>query len=63
MCHAWERKEKYTRFRLKIPKEREHTDDRGVDGRMGLERILRRLAGGGWSEFIWLRKGTGGGLL
>jgi hypothetical protein len=30
--------------------------DRGVDGRMGSERILGRLAGGwGWSGFIWLR--------
>jgi hypothetical protein len=29
------------------PKERVHSEDRGVDGRMGLGWILRRLAGGG----------------
>jgi hypothetical protein len=28
-------------------KERDHLKDRGIDGRMGLERILMRLAGGG----------------
>jgi hypothetical protein len=44
------------------PKERDHSEDRGVDGRMGSEWILRRLAGG-WSEFSWLRIGTGSRLL
>jgi hypothetical protein len=35
-----------------------------VDGRIGLEWILGRLAGGwGWSGFSWLRIGTGGGIL
>jgi hypothetical protein len=29
------------------PKEKDHLKDRGVDGRMGLEWILGRLAGGG----------------
>jgi hypothetical protein len=40
-----------------------HSEDRGVDGRMGSEWILGRLAGRGWSVFRWLRIGTGGGLL
>jgi len=44
-------------------KERDHSEDRGVDGRMGSEWILGRLAGGVWSGFNWLRIGTGGGLL
>jgi hypothetical protein len=27
-----------------------HSEDQGVDGRMGSERILGRLAGGGWGR-------------
>jgi hypothetical protein len=34
-----------------------------VDGRMGSEWILWRLAGGVWIGSSWLRIGTGGGLL
>jgi hypothetical protein len=37
--------------------------DQGVDGRMVSEWILGRLAGGVYSGSIWLRLGTGGGLL
>jgi hypothetical protein len=34
------------------PKERDHSEDQGVVGRMGLEWTLGRLAGGGgWSGF------------
>jgi hypothetical protein len=34
------------------PKERDHSEDRGIDGRMGLELILGTLVGGGgWSGF------------
>jgi hypothetical protein len=33
-------------------------EDRGVDGKMGLEWILGRLAGVVWSGFKWLRIGT-----
>jgi hypothetical protein len=54
---------KCTRFRWKSPKERDHSQDRGVDGKMGLEWILGRLVGGVWSGFTWLRIGTVGGLL
>jgi hypothetical protein len=43
-------------------KERDHSEDRGVDGRMGSELILRILAGSVWSGFGWLRIGTGDGL-
>jgi hypothetical protein len=45
MWHAWERGEKFTRFRWESPKERDHWEDQGVGGRMGSEWILRRLAG------------------
>jgi hypothetical protein len=44
-------------------KERNHLEDRGIDGRMGLEWILREIGWGRlWSGFTWLRIGTGGGL-
>jgi hypothetical protein len=44
-------------------KERDLLEDRGVDGRMGSEWLLGRLAGGVQSGSSWLRIGTGGGLL
>jgi hypothetical protein len=59
MRHAWERSEKCTRFSW----ESDHSKERGVDGRMGSECVLRRLAGGMWSGFNWLGIGTDGGLL
>jgi hypothetical protein len=63
MWHAWESREKCTRFWWESLMERDHSkDQRGVDGMMGSERILGRLAGG-WIGFSWLRIGAGGGLL
>jgi hypothetical protein len=41
-----EEKKKCTRFLLESPKERDHSEDLGVDGRMGSEWMLGRLAGG-----------------
>jgi hypothetical protein len=47
MWHAWERRGMCTRFDGKARrKERDHLGDQGVDGRMGSEWILGRLAGG-----------------
>jgi hypothetical protein len=43
--------------------ERDHSYDRGVDGKMRSEWILRILAGGWWSGFSWLRIGTDDVLL
>jgi hypothetical protein len=63
MWHAWERREKCTRFRWESLKERDHSEDRGVDRRMESEYALGRLVGGMWSGFRWLRIGTGGRLL
>jgi hypothetical protein len=55
---------KCTRIRWESPKEGNHSDDRGVDGRMGSRWILERLAGRGtWGGFTCLRIGTGNGLL
>jgi hypothetical protein len=63
MWHAWERREKCRRFWWESPKERDHSEDQGVGGKMGSEWILGRMAGGVWIGFNWLRIGTGGGLL
>jgi hypothetical protein len=40
-------------------------EDRDIDGMVGSELILERLAGGGglWNDFNWLRIGTSGRLL
>jgi hypothetical protein len=63
MWHAWERREKFTRFWWESPKEGDHLEDQGVGGKMGSEWILREIGlGGGWIGFDWLRTGTGGGL-
>jgi hypothetical protein len=43
MWHAWERREKCARFWWESPKEEDHSKE--VDGRMGPERILGKLAG------------------
>jgi hypothetical protein len=56
MWHAWERREKCTRFWW----ERDHLEDQGVGGKMGSEWILGRLAWGVWIGFECLRTGTGG---
>jgi hypothetical protein len=37
--------------------------DLGVDGRTTLRWLLGKLGLGMWIGFIWLRTGTGGGLL
>jgi hypothetical protein len=47
MWHAWERREKCTRFWWEIAKERDHSEDRSVDVKMGSEWILGRMAGRG----------------
>jgi hypothetical protein len=51
MWHAWDRREHFKGFWWEGPKERDHSEDRGVDGRMGSEWILERLAG----DVEWIR--------
>jgi hypothetical protein len=63
MWHTWERSEKCTRFWWENPKERDHSQDQRVDGRIESEWILGRLAVGVLIGFDWLRIGTGGKLL
>jgi hypothetical protein len=42
---------------------RDQLEDQDIDGRMGSEWILGRLAAGVQIGSSWLRIGTGGGLL
>jgi hypothetical protein len=63
MSHAWERRGKCTGFGRESQKERDHLENRDVEGRMGSEWILVRLAGEVYSEYSWLRTVVGGGLL
>jgi hypothetical protein len=44
-------------------RERDHLKDSGVDGRIVLKSIFERLDEEAHTGSIWLRVGTGGGLL
>jgi hypothetical protein len=57
------RGEAYTGFWWGNLNERDHLGDPGVDGRIILSWILRKLDVGVWIGSSWFRTGTGGGLL
>jgi hypothetical protein len=44
-------------------REGDHLEDLDVDGRIILQLIFKKWTGRAWTGFIWLRIGTGGGLL
>jgi len=52
-----------TVFWLEIPKERGHSDDLGVNGKIILEWILGTGYEKVWTGCIWLEFGTRGGIL
>jgi hypothetical protein len=54
------RREKCTRCWWESLKERDQSEDWGIDGRMGSKWILGRLVERIWSGFSWLRIETGG---
>jgi hypothetical protein len=47
MWHAWEKRGKCTGFWRKSLKERDHSENQGVDGRMGSVCMFGTVAGGG----------------
>jgi alpha-glucosidase (family GH31 glycosyl hydrolase) len=59
MWHAWERRQKCTRFWWESQKEKDNLENQGVDG----IRMDRRETGWRvWIGFNWLRIGTSGEL-
>jgi hypothetical protein len=46
MWHAWERTGKCISFWWEYLKDKDHLEDQGIDGRIGSEWFLGRLAGG-----------------
>jgi len=56
-------REEYTRFWWGNLRERDHSKDPGVNGRMTLRWIFRKWDVGIWTGSSWLRIGTGGGHL
>ena len=57
------REEVQTGFWWGNPREGDHLEDSGVDGRTMLRWIFRKLDVVMWTELSWLRIGTGGGSL
>jgi hypothetical protein len=52
MWHAWERREKCTRFWWESPKERDHLEDQGVEWEDGIRMDLREI---GFRGVDWIR--------
>jgi hypothetical protein len=50
-------------FYLENLKGRDHSEDLDVDGKLIQESILGKYGGKFWTECIWLRIRTNGGLL
>jgi hypothetical protein len=44
-------------------REIDHLENAGVDGRIAVKWIFKKWNWEVWTELIWLRIGTGGGLL
>jgi len=44
-------------------RERDHLEDRNIDGRIVLRWIFRKCVSGAWTGLMWLRTGTGAGRL
>jgi len=63
MHHIWGRGEVGTGFWMVNLKEEDYLEDPGVDGKIILRCNFGKWDEGAWTGLIWLRIGTGGGLL
>jgi len=61
MYSIWERGVAYTGVWWGNLRERDYLGDLGVDGKIILSCIFRKWDVGVWTEWSWLRIGTGGG--
>jgi hypothetical protein len=52
----------HTKLASQSLKDRDHSEDLDADGKM-LESILEKYVGKMWTEFMWFRIETSGGLL
>jgi hypothetical protein len=63
MQHAWDRREKRTKFWSENLEGINHSEELDVDVKITLEWVLGKEGGKFWSGLIWLRIGTSGWLL
>jgi hypothetical protein len=63
MGHVWETGEVHTGFMWRAPREREHSEELGVDGRIILKWIFKKLDGEARTGLLWLRTATDGDVL
>jgi len=61
--HVWETGEVHTGFRSGDLRERDCLKYPGVGRRIILKRVFKKWEVEAWKGLIWLRIGTGGGLL
>jgi hypothetical protein len=62
-CSTYGRQERCIQGFGRETRERDHLEDLGIGGRIILKLIFKKLDEETWTELIWLRIGTGGGLL
>jgi hypothetical protein len=62
-CSTQNRCEKRAQNICRNTQRADHSKDLGVEYKIKLERILWKQGEKVWTGFIWLRRGTNGGLL
>ena len=63
MWHVWGRGQLHTGFWWEDPRKKVHVQDLGVDGEIILKWIFKRWNEETWTGLLWIRIGTGCGLL
>jgi hypothetical protein len=61
MWHVWVRGDVRTGFWWRDLREGDHFEDPGINARIILKCVFKKL-NGAWAKLIWLRIGRGGGL-